>query len=199
MRLENRSKLFGERQRRWAAVPALALTGALAFGGFAVAQESPSPTDEPSASAQSERAGNGFRGGPGNDAAGQRGHGPRGMAHDALHGEFTVAGEDGGHQTMLMQTGEVTSVAADSITVRSADGYERTYAIGDDTVVNGGRAAIDAIDEGTQVRLAASTTGDDATALRIVDIQAQQEMREQRAQQGHGPQGGTQSQSDLAG
>ncbi len=54
----------------------------------------------------------------------------------ALHGEVVVPAKDGcGTVTVFTQTGQAVAVADDSITVRSQDGFERSYAIGDSTRV----------------------------------------------------------------
>ncbi len=54
----------------------------------------------------------------------------------ALHGEVVVPAKDGcGTVTVFTQTGQAVSVADDSVTVRSQDGFERSYAIGDATRV----------------------------------------------------------------
>ncbi|MEI8408959.1 MULTISPECIES: hypothetical protein [unclassified Kribbella] len=49
------------------------------------------------------------------------------MFGDALHGEFVTAKDGGGYETIATQKGEVTAVSTTSITVKSADGYSRTY------------------------------------------------------------------------
>lgn len=46
-----------------------------------------------------------------------------------LHGESVVADGRGSYQTLLTQTGRVTSISAGTVTARSEDGYQRTYAI----------------------------------------------------------------------
>ncbi|MGI5154374.1 hypothetical protein [Microbispora sp. CA-102843] len=54
----------------------------------------------------------------------------------ALHGEVVVPTKDGcGTVTVFTQTGQAVAVADDSITVRSQDGFERSYAIDDSTQV----------------------------------------------------------------
>ncbi|MBE3013502.1 hypothetical protein IL992_30635 [Microbispora sp. NEAU-D428] len=58
----------------------------------------------------------------------------------ALHGEVVVPTKDGcGTVTVFTQTGQAVAVADDSITVRSQDGFERSYAIGDSTRTLTGR------------------------------------------------------------
>ena len=90
------------------------------------------------------------------DHAGQAGRARRaGLGHrgqfglgGALHGEFVVKKEGGAYQTVATQRGEVTAVSKDSITVKSEDGYSRTYAITEDTLVNAARDGIDDVKTG---------------------------------------------------
>src|SRR5687768_5479778 len=57
-----------------------------------------------------------------------------------IHGEFTLKKPDGsGFQTWATQLGEVTEVSSSSITVKSEDGFSRTYTLEENTVVNAGR------------------------------------------------------------
>ena len=67
-------------------------------------------------------------------------HGQFGLG-GALHGEFVIKKDDGPYQTVAAQRGEVTAVSKDSITVKSEDGYSRTYTITEDTLVNAARTA----------------------------------------------------------
>lgn len=58
----------------------------------------------------------------------------------ALHGEVVVPSKDQcSTVTVFTQTGQAVAVAEDSITVRSQDGFERSYAIDDSTRVFTGR------------------------------------------------------------
>src|ERR1700730_6716369 len=50
-------------------------------------------------------------------------------AFGALHGEFVVPRSGGGYQTDDMQRGSVTAVSTSSITVKSADGFTKTYQV----------------------------------------------------------------------
>jgi hypothetical protein len=75
---------------------------------------------------------------------------------DALHGEFVVAEADG-YATKLMQVGELTEADGDSVAVRSADGFTRTYAVGPDTIWADVRI-------GDTVRVVATKSGGGATA-----------------------------------
>jgi hypothetical protein len=112
---------------------------------------------------------------------GRRGHvgpfllGPGGMA---LHGEFTTKKPDGGFQTHATQLGEVTAVSSSSITVKSEDGFTRTYAVDGDTKVRPATdEGIGGIADGETVRVMALVEGDKARALAVVDTAAVKELR----------------------
>jgi hypothetical protein len=68
----------------------------------------------------------GFQGGPGNLGLGAAGQ--------AVHGEYVVQ-RNGQYVTELEQTGTITSVSSGKITVKSADGFEQSYAITSDTAI----------------------------------------------------------------
>ncbi|HVH22687.1 MAG TPA: hypothetical protein VNA11_09540, partial [Pseudonocardia sp.] len=65
-----------------------------------------------------------------------------------------------GTQTMRLQSGELTAVASDSITVKSTDGYSSTYAVGSGVDVSG-------LTQGETVRVIATVSGDSATATSV--------------------------------
>jgi hypothetical protein len=56
------------------------------------------------------------------------------LAH-AEHGEFTTAAATDGAQTLDVQRGVITAVNANSLTVRSTDGYSATYTITPSTAI----------------------------------------------------------------
>lgn len=97
-------------------------------------------------------------------AKAQRGFGMR----DPIHGEFVVRNPEGGYRTLAVQRGEATSVENSSITVRSEDGFLRTYAVTGDTKVNRDGKISD-IKQGEEVGVMARVEGGNATAVRIVD------------------------------
>jgi hypothetical protein len=67
--------------------------------------------------------------------AGRLGHGKRfGAPGRVLHGEFVVRTKDG-FKTAFVHRGEVTAVNSTSITVKSADGFTKTYAVTGETKV----------------------------------------------------------------
>jgi len=88
----------------------------------------------------------------------------------ALHGEFTVPGPNGGYQTLAMQTGTVTSVSGSSITVKSADGYSKTYVVDTNTLVDAGRDGIGSVKNGDTVRVLATVSGSTLHAVQIDDV-----------------------------
>ena len=87
-----------------------------------------------------------------------------------LHGEFTIRKPDGtGFQTVAVQTGEVTAVSSSSITVKSEDGFSRTYSVDENTVVGAGRDGIGTVKTGDTVRIAGVVDGGQAKAAAILD------------------------------
>ncbi|MGB7818965.1 MAG: hypothetical protein WBL35_09570 [Ornithinibacter sp.] len=108
------------------------------------------------------RGGGVLPGSPRGDGAGPGGLGLTG----SLHGELTTTGATGESVTMVFQVGEVTAYTADdSLTVRSADDFEATYAITGDTVTS--TAAAPAV--GAQVRVLATKEGMALTRLAVVE------------------------------
>lgn len=97
------------------------------------------------------------------------GHGPKGFGMGGIHGEFTTRAPGGGYQTIATQNGEVTAVSASSITVKSEDGYTRTYGVDDNTLVNAGNNGIADVKTGDTVRVTAIVSGNTRRAVDIVD------------------------------
>ena len=116
----------------------------------------------------SAQQGPGGFGGPG--GGGQfRGQGPGGgfgggMAalRDALHGDFVVANGSGGYTTERLQTGDVTELSADSVTLTSKDGYKQTYTIDSSTQKTGDVKTGD-----TNITVVAKVDGQTATATSL--------------------------------
>ncbi len=156
--IENRWRLAGT---------AAAVVATTVAGGVAWASSSADPTPSPSASPSTpsttpdKPSEPGKGGGPGH--RGQFGLG------GALHGEFVVKKDDGTYQTVATQRGEVTAVSKDSITVKSEDGFSRTYAITEDTLVNAARDGIDDVKTGNTVTVSAVVADGKATASSIND------------------------------
>lgn len=100
------------------------------------------------------------------------------MRHGGIHGEFTAVNPEGGYLRIATQRGEVTEVSASSVTVKSVDGFTRTYAVDADTKINGGSGTIADITKGETVHVAGIIDGDTVRAQRIGDGS----MREARKQ-----------------
>jgi hypothetical protein len=87
-----------------------------------------------------------------------------------LHGEFTIKKPDGsGFQTVATQTGEVTAVSPSSITVKSEDGFSRTYSVDENTVVGSGRDGIGSVKTGDTVNIAGIVDNGKAAAAAVMD------------------------------
>lgn len=94
------------------------------------------------------------------------GFGPLG----AIHGQFVAPKPGGGYQTIDTQRGTVTAVSSSSITVKSSDGYTKTYQVTSSTNVDAQRAGIGSVKTGQTVSVFATVTGSSATATQIVDF-----------------------------
>ena len=107
----------------------------------------------------------GMRGGPfgGPGMAGRFGMGP------VVHGQYTVK-SGSSYKTVEVQVGTVTAVSSTSITVKSSDNYEHTYAVDAATVVDSQAGGISSVQDGDQVRLAATSQGGKDTAVDIRDL-----------------------------
>ena len=128
-------------------------------------------TPTPTASAPGELRTRQWLGGPGKHAFA----GPFG----ALHGEFTVPKDGGGYEKVAMQRGKVTAVSASQITLKSDDGYTRSYAVTATTIVRAQRDGIAAVKVGDNVAVTATVSGENATATHIVDVtQVKQAMKD---------------------
>lgn len=99
--------------------------------------------------------GAGGQGGPGGQSGTQNGHGlgaqdgarggfgaaglGTGLLGQVLHGEFVVV-QNNTNVTMVEQVGTVTAASAQSVTVKSTDGFQQSYALSSSTQI-GARAA----------------------------------------------------------
>lgn len=164
------------RHRRGYAVALVAagVVGGVVLAGLnvATAQTSPSPTSPPSLAPDTRpnAPGRGMR---------QRMHGfgGRGGLGDALHGEFTTRAPGGGYQVMTAQLGAATAVSATSITVKSEDGFTRTYTVGDGTLVNAGNDGIADVHTGDQVRVRGVVKDGATTAVTVLDVTTVKQLR----------------------
>jgi hypothetical protein len=146
------------RRGRAAALVAAGLVGGIVVAGYATANAQTSPTPSPGTTTPQDAP----RGGPGGHHGGPGG----GMG---IHGEFVTKAADGGYQTMASQVGEVTAVSATSLTVKSEDGYSRTYVVNDDTLVNAGNEGTADVAKGDTVRVVAIVRNGTASALHVDD------------------------------
>jgi hypothetical protein len=158
----------GDRPRRLHAgvvgIVAAALLVAIILVGLGIAgAQTPSPTPSPETKTPK--------------ALRLKGPGGGWFGRGVLHGEFVTAAPGGGYQTLAAQTGEVTSVSASSIAVRSEDGFARTYGVDDNTLVNAGNNGISDVKTGDQVRILAVVEGDSRRAVEIIDSTTVQELR----------------------
>jgi len=135
-----------------------AAESALAAEVDALAAEDPQPDAEsPARPDRRERA---------RKLAGRLGHGKRfGVRGRVLHGEFVVRTKDG-FQTAFVHKGEVTAVSSTSITVKSADGFEKSYAVTGETKVRsrGQQGSIGDVKVGDRAVVGGLRDGDAYTA-----------------------------------
>jgi hypothetical protein len=87
----------------------------------------------------------------------------------ALHGQIVVAKPGGGYETVDVQSGQVTAASSTSITLKSADGYSKSYAVVSSTIVDAQRDGISSVKVGNNVTLTATVSGSTATATNIID------------------------------
>jgi hypothetical protein len=163
---------------RTAGLVAAGLVGGVVLAGFASANAQTDPTPAPSQSRTApgdKPPGDNAPGAPGDKGA--KGHGPRdgrgrpghGGPGMGIHGEFVAPAPGGGYQTIATQRGEVTAVSPTSLTVRSEDGFSRTYVVDDGTMVNAGNEGIADVKTGDQVHVVAVVTGGTAKAVDVRD------------------------------
>jgi hypothetical protein len=147
-------------------IGAFLIVGIMLIGLTIAGAQTPTPTPSPTqAPEEGGRKGPGFRGGKGGLGGG-------------IHGEFVTRAPGGGYQTLATQIGEVTSVSSSSIAVRSEDGFNRTYSVDENTLVNAGRDGIGDVADGDTVRVVAVVDGNSARAVQIFDVTSVGELRE---------------------
>jgi hypothetical protein len=164
--------------RAWSRRPyvlaGVAVVALLGGAGAALASTgSGSPAGSPSAVAASPAPSPTQQGRPGPGGPGFRRFGAGagfGGLFGALHGQFVVAKPGGGYETVDVQSGQVTAVSTTSITLKSADGFSKGYAVASSTVVDAQRDGIGSVKVGNQVTLLASVSGSTATATSITDL-----------------------------
>lgn len=107
----------------------------------------------------------------------------RGLLRSLLHGEITVADGDG-TAVVQVQRGEVVSASDTSVTVRSSDGFEKTYGIDSDTRIRRDRSDVagSALQKGdTAVVRAQAGTAD---VVRAVSPEALTKLKDRAASRG---------------
>ncbi|MBV8986571.1 MAG: hypothetical protein JO248_19235 [Acidimicrobiia bacterium] len=159
-------------KRRLAAVAVLA--GVLLVGGIGVAVAQTgggSSTTSPSTTVPGQQGPRWPHGPGGPRFKGPGMGGPMGMGGPggAIHGEFVTPDGSNGYRTVDMQVGQVMSVSSSSITVKSADGFTKTYSVDQNTVVNAGRDGISNVKNGDTVGVNAVVTNGNAAARNIMD------------------------------
>jgi hypothetical protein len=87
-----------------------------------------------------------------------------------VHGQVVVPKPGGGYQTVDIQQGTVTAVSGTSITLKSADGFTKTYTVTSSTLVTAQRGGIGSVKVGNKVVVSATQSGAAATATRISDL-----------------------------
>lgn len=98
------------------------------------------------------------------------GPGPEGfLGGRVLHGQATVRTPDG-DKVFSMQNGTVSALGGSSVTVRSTDGFTRTYTVDGGTriVLDGDEGALSSLDSGDRVRVIGVQDGDDWTAKAVL-------------------------------
>jgi hypothetical protein len=151
-------------------------------GAALAATNTPTPGTSPSAVAASPAPSPAPSGQPGG------GHGPHsrrfgfgfglgGGMFGALHGQFVVPKSGGGYQTVDVQSGQVTAVSTTSITLKSRDGYTKTYVVASSTMVDAQRDGIGSVKAGNQVSVVATVSGATATATNVADMTLMQGSR----------------------
>jgi hypothetical protein len=181
--------------RQWfviAAVAAVMLGGGI---GAAVAQTSggSTSTTAPGAPGAKGPRGPGGPGGPGGRFRGGPAFGFGGGPGGSIHGEFVQPDGSGGYRTVDQQVGDVTSVSSSSISVKSADGFSKTYSVDQNTVVNAGRDGIGSVKNGDKVSVNAVVTNGQAAARSVQDQTTLGQIRQHwnpNAPQGGPQQGG---------
>jgi hypothetical protein len=155
------------------AVAAVALAAGVAGAVLATTSSASSATDRaatptPSASAHWPGAGRAmggpFRGGPFH--GGGFFAGPGGV----VHGQVVVPEAGGKFGTEDIQTGKVTAVSGSSLTVRSADGFTKSYRVTGATQVAAGKTGIGSVKVGNQVAVTATVSGSTASLTRVIDL-----------------------------
>jgi hypothetical protein len=144
------------RRTRTALITGAAVAALVAGGGVAYAVSAPTST---STSAQSSSSA----------PAKTKVKHAKTLLGRVAHGEVTLDGKD--HRVVDLQRGQVQSVSATSISVKSDDGFTATYTVNTDTKVgkDGKASAIGDVHNGDKVVIVATKANGVDTANRIAD------------------------------
>ncbi|GIE92882.1 hypothetical protein [Paractinoplanes rishiriensis] len=92
------------------------------------------------------------------------------LRKNTLHGEVAVQTRDNEVRTVVVQRGSVTAAGADSVSVRSSDGFALTWVLGDKlrVVQDRKQVEISAVKTGAEIGIAGVKDGDRSVARLIV-------------------------------
>ncbi|MGC0238075.1 hypothetical protein [Arthrobacter sp. SD76] len=162
---------------------AVALSGTGAAIAWSADSPLPAPSPSQSAPGQSAPGQEKKQGKPDKSAKpGKPGKPDKSQRPQLQHSESVVKNADGTFQTIVEQRGTVEAVSETSITVKSEDGFSRSYAVNAETritkapatgedgkLVRPGDGSIADISPGEAVRISGVKSGDQATAGRIAE------------------------------
>jgi hypothetical protein len=155
--------MFDSRFRKGVVAVGAAAGLTLAGIGYAAAQSDTPNTTTPPAAQDRQR--------PERGPMMKRHLGGPGMKMGGIHGEFTTRNAAGdGWQKIATQLGDVTAVDRDSIKVKSEDGYEKSYNVNDNTLVNAGNNGIDDVKVGDKVHVTAQIVDGKYNAVDVHDV-----------------------------
>lgn len=151
---------------------AVVVAAAAGAGAYAAGSATPAADTANTNSTGAGPNGQGGFGGPGVTNAGPGGtnSGPGGFGvgmgglNAAVHSEYVVL-QNGSYVTMAGQLGTVTDISASSMTVKSEDGFTKTYALGTDVVVAEG------------LRQRGGGGGNTGTTLTLADVKSGSSVR----------------------
>lgn len=159
-----------------AAVSALALVAAGAFGAALASGSDPLDGVGPAASSSTPGVEPDVSSPPDRELFRHHRHGPRlghglGLGGAPLHGELVVPDPDSdGYRTVVVQRGEVSSASSSSVTVTSEDGFAETYGLTDETMYLGGVDGAASLQDGDRVHVTGVREGGTVRALHVADM-----------------------------
>jgi hypothetical protein len=160
-----------EMRPHWSArkvLGAVALAVVVVGGGTAVAIAATQPGASTNTHPGAGVSGGQVTGGSGSHHGSYPGGYP-GPLGNAVHGDFVVRTSSGAFATERFQTGTVTRLATNSISLTSQDHYVGSYLINASTVLNRGAITIHDVKLGDTVTVIATLSGNTATATTVTD------------------------------